>query len=124
MLSRIKDSILIDVRTREEWNFVGKPDLTSIGKEVVFLSWRFCPDMSINSNFANELKELCNINNNLMFFICRSGHRSFEAASSIFAEVGKNCYNITDGFEGVSSSKDHHNSLNGWKFNQLPWFQG
>ncbi len=31
------DTILIDVRTRAEWSFVGLPDLSNLGKQVVEL---------------------------------------------------------------------------------------
>ena len=34
ILSERKDAVLIDVRTRAEWNYVGLPDLDSIAKNA------------------------------------------------------------------------------------------
>ena len=39
LLSQNPDSVLVDVRTSAEWNWVGRPDLTELGKEVVFVEW-------------------------------------------------------------------------------------
>jgi len=52
----------------------------------------------------------------MIFFLCRSGYRSFIAANFI-ANIGyKNCYNISDGFEG-----NNRVLSKGWKQNNLPW---
>jgi rhodanese-related sulfurtransferase len=32
---------LIDVRTDAEWVFVGRPDLSALGKQVRFVPWQF-----------------------------------------------------------------------------------
>lgn len=50
----------------------------------------------------------------LIFFLCRSGYRSFIAANFVANMGYKNCYNISDGFEGNNQDK-------GWKQNNLPW---
>jgi len=50
----------------------------------------------------------------MIFFLCRSGYRSFIAANFIANMGYKNCYNISDGFEGNNQNK-------GWKQNNLPW---
>ena len=39
ILSENKDAILIDVRTRAEWNYVGLPDLATLGGKPALLEW-------------------------------------------------------------------------------------
>ena len=123
ILSKIENSALIDVRTAEEWKFVGVPDLESIKKRVVFISWRMYPDMVINDSFMGRIK--CTFVNKgaPLLLLCRSGTRSCEAALAMLQEGYTNCHNIGDGFEGKLSNKYHRNTSNGWKFNNLPWIQ-
>ena len=61
ILKEDKRAKLIDVRTQPEWEFVGIPDLSSINKKPIFVSWELYPDMKINNNFENEIMSL-NIN--------------------------------------------------------------
>ena len=46
--------MLVDVRTDAEWRFVGVPDLSSLGREVVYLEWNSL-DGTRNDNFVAEL---------------------------------------------------------------------
>ena len=39
LLSDNPDAVLVDVRTDAEWRFVGVPDLSSLGREVVYIEW-------------------------------------------------------------------------------------
>ena len=55
LLSDDPSSTLIDVRTRAEWAYVGAPDLTAIGKSVLFLEWQSFPTMQVDSDFAARL---------------------------------------------------------------------
>ena len=56
-LTRINDAVLVDVRTKAEWSFIGIPDLSAIGKQVILLEWRQYPDMSVNDGFVEDLLE-------------------------------------------------------------------
>ena len=49
ILSEHKDAVLIDVRTRAEWNYVGLPDLESIGKKPALLEWQVFPEHAAQS---------------------------------------------------------------------------
>src|SRR5439155_564657 len=40
ILSERKDAVLIDVRTRAEWNYVGLPDLDPVAKKPALLEWQ------------------------------------------------------------------------------------
>ena len=123
-----KTSILVDVRTNEELNFVGFPDLSSIDKNPIFIPWRILPDMSINENFEPDLidkiKEITDQKESEidLFFLCRSGARSMEAAL-FMSDLGYNCFNIDKGFEGDLDANSKRSNINGWKFSNNPWRQ-
>src|SRR5260370_2260219 len=52
ILSERKDAVLIDVRTRAEWNYVGLPDLEKLAKKPALLEWQDFPSMQPNSEFG------------------------------------------------------------------------
>ena len=64
---------LIDVRTKPEWAFVGIPDLSSIGKQTVLLSWQTFPLMTFNPEFGDQIKKAVPSTDTPLLFICRSG---------------------------------------------------
>jgi rhodanese-related sulfurtransferase len=124
-------SVIVDVRTFEEFNFVGFIDLSKIKdgkKKLLMLPWRLHPEMNYNPNFQMILEEF--LNNNFsnskevkIIFICRSGGRSNEAAA-YFANLGyRHCYNVTAGFEGDLDQKNQRGKINGWKASNLDWRQ-
>jgi rhodanese-related sulfurtransferase len=121
-------SILIDVRTRAEWAFVGLPDLTQIGKQPVLVEWQTFPDNREDPRFEDRLTaELRNIaadKGTQLFFICRSGSRSRRAAQTMSAAGFTHCHNVADGFEGPLDSDHHRGRTGGWKAANLPWGQG
>lgn len=41
-----KNAVLVDVRTIAEWDYVGLPNLDSIGKEVLKVEWIEFPEMT------------------------------------------------------------------------------
>ena len=43
-LKRDPGSVLIDVRTQAEWTFVGVPDLSSLGKQLLLIEWQHFPE--------------------------------------------------------------------------------
>lgn len=55
LLSDNPNAVLVDVRTDAEWRFVGVPDLSSLGREVVFLEWN-TSDGRHNPDFADQLR--------------------------------------------------------------------
>jgi rhodanese-related sulfurtransferase len=122
-------AVLVDVRTRPEWSFVGIPDLSRIGREAILLEWRKYPDMAVNAGFADALLDA--LGGNMppaIFFLCRSGARSLEAAGEVAARMAAQgqdvvCVNVEEGFEGVLDDARHRGRLNGWKAAGLPWKQ-
>ena len=124
-------SILVDVRTRAEWNFVGVPDLSSLGKTPVLVEWLGFPDGRPIPDFAARLHMaleaapggLQKDKEPVLLFLCRSGTRShFAALAAAQAELGR-CFNVAEGFEGRVDSAGHRCSVEGWKAAGLPWRQ-
>ena len=99
-LSEISNSYLIDVMTKPEWEFICIPNLSSINKKTILISWHVYPQMKINSFFENQIIELSIKKNDKLFCICRSGGRSFHAANFLIHTGFNYCYNVSDGFEG------------------------
>ena len=48
-------SVLIDVRTKAEWAYVGAPDIRALGKTPFFLEWQTYPSMEVDTNFVARL---------------------------------------------------------------------
>jgi rhodanese-related sulfurtransferase len=117
------DSWLVDVRTPGEWNYVGGPDLGSVGHRLIKLSWHLWPEMKINPDFIAQLNGERAPRDAHLFFLCRSGGRSLAAAQAA-AEAGRpHTYNILHGFEGELDGTSRRGRLNGWKSEELPWRQ-
>ena len=117
------NSQLIDVRTKPEWIYVGVPDLSSINKKVIFVSWQVYPKMGTNQFFENQILESNIKKDNNLYFICRSGNRSNNAAEFLASRGFSNCFNVIDGFEGKLNHERQRASIDGWQFNKLPWKQ-
>ena len=126
-LSSESRAVLIDVRTHAEWTWVGVPDLSSIGKEPLFLEWQIYPERIIDGLFtqklASQLEQRSIGHQAELFFICRSGVRSQAAAKAMILSGYATSCNVTKGFEGDPDHKRHRGNLNGWKAAGLPWVQ-
>jgi len=104
LLSHERHSYIVDVRTKEEWHYVGVPDLGERDDKLIKIEWRSLPDMQLNTNFAEELAS--------------------RDAANFMANLGYvNCYNILDGFEGELDAYRHRGKISGWKAEQLAWSQ-
>ena len=121
-------AVLVDVRTRAEWAFVGVPDLSSLGRELVLIEWQSFPDNRIAENFAERLTATLTAKGlgkeDEVFFICRSGGRSRMAAEAMAAAGYRRCRNVAEGFEGPIDPRRHRSQVAGWKFAGLAWVQG
>lgn len=113
--------VLVDVRTQPEWQFVGQPDIAATKGQLVSLSWRTYPSFAPNEQFASNL---CAISKDTpLFFICRSGGRSLDAAVAMTAQGYDYCFNVMGGFEGDPDASGHRGVRDGWKATNLPWKQ-
>ena len=121
-------AVLVDVRTRAEWSYVGIPDLSQIDKEPILVEWQVFPQMEMNRDFQNvlvgALAEIGAGQNAKLYMLCRSGVRSKSAAQVMTAAGYSDCYNVVDGFEGGLDDTGKRGRLAGWKADGLPWRQG
>ena len=107
-LKKNPKSVLLDVRTQEEWDDDGKPDGDKIGLKTYFLEIR-------RDAFFDFVQEFNNININKgkeILVICKSGERSQISAELLSRENYKSI-NISDGFMGSQEGV-------GWKKSGLP----
>ncbi|MBV8392632.1 MAG: rhodanese-like domain-containing protein [Alphaproteobacteria bacterium] len=123
ILSEVANAILVDVRTRPEWNFVGLPDLGPTGKKPALLEWQMFPSMQQNPEFVAQLSGAVADKATPILFLCRSGARSASAAKAMTAAGYGACLNISDGFEGPLNAEGKRGSAGGWKASGLPWRQ-
>lgn len=127
-LASDSDAVLIDVRTQAEWSFVGVPDISELGRAPSFIEWMTFPAMAMNERFLDMTMKVVESAEEA-FFICRSGHRSREAAMLVAetaAARGREltCVNVSTGFEGDLDPSGRRGRVNGWKAAGLPWRQG
>jgi rhodanese-related sulfurtransferase len=122
---------IIDVRTPEEFAFVGHAEMAwnvplafvtykrEAGKTKHSIQW--------NPDFVDEVKELAKADDTLLV-TCRSGDRGAMAVNQLAAAGFTNVFNIVDGVEGDKvddpGSVFHGKRMrNGWK-NCAPWVYG
>jgi len=122
------DAQLVDVRTTAEWSFVGLPDISKLGREVLCVEWQSFPDMTPNEEFVAAVSAILEragaSHGSPVLFLCRSGARSRAAAIAMTRAGYTQSYNIAGGFEGDLDEERHRGRRNGWKFEGLPWRQG
>jgi len=115
------NAVLIDVRTRAEWNFVGVPVLEGVGKRPRMVEWTTYPDGAPNPDFVEQASKDLDPATPVLL-LCRSGERSRGAAQALAASGFERAYNITLGFEGDLNKLGHRTT--GWRYAGLPWKQG
>ena len=104
-------SVLLDVRTEEEWNTDGKPDGEKMGLKTHFLTIQFA-DKSFNQNFIEDFKKLNIERDTEILTMCMGGVRS-QGAAELLTKENYKCVNISDGFLGNPENV-------GWKNSGLP----
>ena len=120
---------IIDVRTPEEFLFVGSPEMAwRIPVATQSYEWdaekKQFP-MKPLLDFVSRVQTMAKPDDTLMV-MCRSGGRSAIAANFLAKAGFKHVYNITDGMEGDanadSDSVDQAQPLkDGWKNSGCPW---
>ena len=98
-------TVLLDVRTEDEWNTVGKPISDSLGIKTFFITISQDPD------FVKSVKKKINKENQILV-MCAAGGRSILAANLLLNE-GYKAHNVSDGFSGNGQDL-------GWKNSGLP----
>lgn len=124
-----KEVFILDVRTPEEYNFVGHPEM-AVNIPSMLFSTKFDPEkkayaMSENPDFVEQASKRFGKNDTILV-MCRSGQRAATAVNLLAKAGFTNAYNIVDSFEGdaVSDTENVYNGKrmkNGWKNYGLPW---
>jgi rhodanese-related sulfurtransferase len=110
-LTENKDVELLDVRTQDEWDSIGRPDGEKLSLKTHFVTIVKSPDPSANKVFIEEVKNKIDPKKQLLV-ICKAGGRSM-MASQLLSQENITCINISDGFEGNGENA-------GWKNEGLP----
>ena len=106
-----KNVELLDVRTQDEWDNVGKPNGEKLGLKTHFVTIVRSQDPSANKDFIEEVKKVIDSNKELLV-MCKAGGRSM-VASQLLSQENIKCINVSDGFEGNGDNP-------GWKNEGLP----
>ena len=101
-------SVLLDVRTQEELDNIGKPDGDKIGLKTYFLEIK----REAFFDFVQEFKNLNISQDKEVLVICASGERS-QITAELLSKENYKSINISDGFMGSQEGI-------GWKNNGLP----
>jgi rhodanese-related sulfurtransferase len=109
-------AVLVDVRSRAEWDFVGRVP------RAVEIEWKTYPGMRPNESFLQQLESRVP-KDAVAMFLCRSGARSHETATVAQRAGYAAAFNVLEGFEGDRDGEGHRNSVGGWRAAGLPWTQ-
>jgi rhodanese-related sulfurtransferase len=120
---------IIDVRTPEEYLFVGHPTMAwKIPLAAQSYEWDAAQGhypMKPLMDFVERVKTVAKPDDTLMV-MCRSGGRSAMAANALAKAGFKNVYNIIDGMEGDANGDSEivakaQPLTSGWKNSGCPW---
>jgi rhodanese-related sulfurtransferase len=115
-LARQGQAVIVDVRSNEEFKFVGHvPD-------SVLIPWAKGIDLQRNPEFSEMLKTTVPPNKPV-FFLCRSGKRSLLAVETAKKLGYAEAFSIYGGFEGEKDENGQRGKFDGWRFHSLPWKQ-
>jgi len=126
-----KKVLFIDVRTREEVNFLGMPTVADANVPYMEMdpmyiwndkksSFKLAPNSGFVSTIEDRVKAKGFDKSSPIILMCRSGDRS-ALATNLLAKAGfTKVYSVVTGFEG-NMSKQGRRSMDGWKNAGLPW---
>ncbi len=107
---------LVDVRTRAEWEYVGRV------ADSTLIEWRAYGAKDPNPDFIEQLRAVAKPTDVVMF-LCRSGVRSHNAGQKAAAAGFTTALNILEGFEGDLDEDQRRGRVGGWRAAGLPWIQ-
>ena len=124
LLQDRQDAVLVDVRSGAEYFFVGHP------AGAANVPWMDEPHWRVNPDFSREVRHTLRAlrpgqptETIPVLLICRSGVRSLAAAQALLVDGFQDVYNVAYGFEGEIDAQHHRSTVNGWRFEGLPWEQ-
>lgn len=110
--------LFVDVRMEIESLYVGRPP------EVENIPWYEYPDLTPDpQRFAAAVEKEAGDKTRPVLLICRSGKRTLDAGAALEAAGFTRVAHVVHGFEGELNDAFKRSSLNGWRFEGLPWEQ-
>ncbi|HTR09395.1 MAG TPA: rhodanese-like domain-containing protein [Paraburkholderia sp.] len=109
---------LVDVRTRAELDWVGRPVVGD--GQYAHVEWTRYPGGVPNPEFLAQLKSAVDADAPVLF-LCRSAARSKLAAIEAAKAGFTRAYDLLEGFEGDKDGQGHRKTVTGWCFRGLPW---
>lgn len=117
-------ALFVDVRMEIESLYVGRPP------GVHAIAWYEYPELTPDPHafVAAVKREIPGDSDaerlaHTVLLICRSGKRSSDAGQALEAAGFSDIVNVLHGFEGDLDAQFHRSTLNGWRFDGLPWEQ-
>ena len=109
---------LVDVRTRAELDWVGRPVVGD--GQYAHVEWTRYPGGVPNAEFLAQLKSAVE-GDAPVLFLCRSAARSKLAAVAAAQAGFTKAFDLLEGFEGDKDGQGHRKTVSGWCFRGLPW---
>jgi rhodanese-related sulfurtransferase len=123
-------ALMIDIRMEIEAMYVGSPP------GAINIPWYEYPDFTADAAaFCAAVAAEAGDKTRPILLLCRSGQRSVVAGQALEGDgsddAGKaleaagftNVVNVLHGFEGDLNDNFHRSTVNGWRFDGLPWQQ-
>ena len=111
---------LVDVRTRAELDWVGRPAIDTV--QYSHIEWIQYPGSVPNAAFMQQLRDVATPDTPVLF-LCRSAARSKLAAVLAQKEGFTKAFDLLEGFEGEIDAQQRRGGIGGWRFHGLPWEQ-
>ena len=109
---------LVDVRTRAELDWVGRPVIGD--GQYAHVEWTRYPGGVPNPEFLDQLRAVASADAPVLF-LCRSAARSKLAAIAATQAGFTRAFDLLEGFEGDKDGQGHRKTVSGWCFRGLPW---
>jgi len=123
------NAFILDVRTKDEWRWVGHPGANKLGEgvalngKVINISYfieRQGQFPVFNMNFLNDVDEFFrDYPDATLITMCREGIRGAFAAA-LLQDAGYNVMNMGEAFEGSADTRGYR-TINGWVNRGLPY---
>ena len=118
LIQRQPDALFVDVRMEIESLYVGRPP------GVENIPWYEYPDLTPDpERFCAAVEREAGSKDRTIVLICRSGKRSSDAGKVLESAGFADVVNVVHGFEGDLDAQFRRSTLNGWRFDNLPWEQ-
>ena len=118
LIQSTSDALFVDIRMEIESLYVGRPP------GIINIPWYEYPAFEADAlTFVANVERELESKDQLVCLICRSGSRTLDAGEALVKAGFTNVVNVVNGFEGDLDANDHRSTVNGWRFEGLPWEQ-